>query len=309
MKFKEFLAKIAPSISKRTVISHLDGIQESLKTYTIPSNKQMEQAFGKSGFNSPEGESFQKTFTKLTKQANMFKTINNVYETCDYLIEYLHSEIDAKFEEDITRASLSMYMLNVLKLVQVIDFMVDFGRRLNLYLVTKEFSVVIQDDSLIALTDSTKAEEDFINGYKYAFINGCIKLNHDVKKLEKQINEIPNILVNVSNIDDVKDVTGLRQADPMSLDGFIVNGNIFAIVGMRIATYQAKKYKQAQHDLEETQAKLLYLKQQAAGKSDAKIEKQIAYYTDRNNKLKAEIAQMDEDYGLNQTTSLWCFNW
>lgn len=297
MNFKEFIAKLAPTVSKRSVITEISIIRDSLNSFTIPAAQGIEETFGKAGFKSRENDMLVQSFNKATKQNNFFKTLSNTYNTCNELLNYLEKQIDEKFAEDITRASLSLYIINVLQLVQTIGFMVDFGRRLNLYIINKEISAITNNEN--GLGKITKAEEKFINGYKYTFMNGCTKLSVSPKQLEKQLEDIPGMLVDIDNIEQVREIAGIAKSDPVGLSNFNVSYNPFAFVASRIASYQAKKYKQAHAELEVIQAKLLHLKQLNADEPDAKVEKQIAYYTDLNNALKAEIAAMDDKYELN----------
>jgi hypothetical protein len=47
------------------------------------------------------------------------------------------------------------------------------------------------------------------------------------------------------------------------------------------------------------QCRILKLKQLKEGREDAKIDSQIEYYVNISDKLKAEIDQMEEEYGIN----------
>ena len=116
-----------------------------------------------------------------------------------------------------------------------------------------------------------------------------------VKDLIDKLEHLPNIILNEENYELVKNTS---DVDPLQMNFIVHPLNPVIFVGTRINLYQAKKYKQAQADLQEVQARLHRMNSNRNGEVDAKLDRQVEYYTNLSTKLKAEIARMEKEYGV-----------
>lgn len=291
MNFKVFMTKLLPSFGKRTLITELDQINDKLKTFTIPSYSHL----GKTPFNSDSAKHFEGIYSNRVTRGNMYDGILKALNTCLELGEYLEDQVDSKFNDDITRAALSAYTLNVLKLINVIDFISDYARRLCRYLAS---TAVNKLDGKEELDGVVKAERNFIDGYKHTFFD-CLKIvNQPVKSIQAKLEAIPDVMVNPDNLDTVGSAVGKGSVDPLAMNFISTSANPAMFFVTKIARYQANKYNQAKIDLQEIQCKLLKLKQSKTGKDDAKLDTQIAYYENLNDHVKAKIEEMEDDYEI-----------
>lgn len=293
MDFKSFMTKLLPTFGKRLVLTELEQIKDKLNSYTIPAYKTAQGVHDK--LESAEAKFFEGVYHKMIGRGKMFQEISKRLEVASEVCDYLLDAVNDKFQEDITRASLSAYTLNVLKLTEAISFISDYGRRLVVFVTTVELNKKMGVEELDGIT---KAEKDFIYEYRNAFFEGLKILETSADDIEKKLEAIPNVLVNPDNFDTVKSAVGVGNADPLKLNFFSPRYNPFLFVNMKIVTYQASKYNQAKADLKEIQIKILKLKQLREGKEDAKLDTQIEYYTNLNNHLKADIDRMEEEYEL-----------
>ena len=67
-------------------------------------------------------------------------------------------------------------------------------------------------------------------------------------------------------------------------------------IGMRIAEWQAKRYKSAKEELSLLQLRKLNLERVSAGKPDAKIQSEIKYLEARIQGLNFDIDEMEKKY-------------
>lgn len=285
------MTKLLPSFGKRTLITELDQINDKLKSFTIPAYANL----GKSPFDSDTAKYFEGTYSSRVTRGNMYDGISKALHNCLELGEYIQDEVDKKFNDDITRASLTAYMINMLKLIETIDFISDYARRLCLYLATTSVNKITSQDEMNGIV---KAEQNFINEYKHAFFDGLKIVNHPVKDIQSKLDAIPDVMVNPDNIDSVGAAVGKGSIDPLALNFFSPRYNPSMFFVNKIARYQANKYDQAKVDLQEIQCKLLKLKQSKDGKDDAKLDTQIDYYSNLNDHVKAKIADMEDDYDI-----------
>lgn len=291
MNFKVFMTKMLPSFGKRTLTTELDQINDKLKSFSIPAYVGLD----KTPFNSDTAKYFEGIYSNKVTRGNMYAGITKALYTCLELGEYLDDQIDAKFNQDITRASLTAYTLNVLKLIQTIDFISDYARRLCRYLATTAVNKAIGQDDLMGIV---KAEQNFINNYKHAFFDGLKILNKPFKDIQAKLESIPDVIVTPDNLDSVGVAVGASKVDPLALNFFSPRSNPSMFFVNKIARYQSNKYDQAKLDLQEVQVKILKLKQLKNGNEDAKLDTQIGYYENLNDKVRAAIEEMEEDYEI-----------
>ena len=291
MNFKTFMTKLLPSFGKRTLITELDQINDKLKTFTIPAYSNL----GKSPFDSEVARYYEGLYSQLVTRGNMYTGISKALETCLELCAYIENEVDKKFNDDITRASLTAYSINMLKLVNTIDFVSDYARRLCLYLTTTTLNKVMGRPEAEGIV---KAEQEFIANYRHAFFDSLVILNKSAKDIETKLESIPDIMVSPDNIDSVGSAIGKGKVDPLGLNFIAPRNNPAMFFVNKIARYQANRYEQAKVDLQEIQCKLLKLKQLKTGNENAKLDAQIEYYANLNDHVKAKIAEMEDDYDI-----------
>lgn len=286
------MTKLLPSFGKRTLTGEINQINDKLKSFTIPSYNNLD----KQPFDTQTAKYFESLYSKQLGRGNMYKGILDACVTALEIGQYLEDQVEEKFNDDITRASLTAYMVNTLKLIQVIDFVSDYARRLCRYLATtainKQNNV---DDELKGIV---KAEQLFIEEYKYTFFDALKILNKPAKDIKSTLEAIPAVIINPDNYENVGAAVGEHNIDPLALNFISTRYNPALFFGTKVARYQANKYNQAKLDLQEIQCKLLKLKQSKTGKEDAKLDRQIEYYENLNNKVHAEIEDMEEDYGI-----------
>ena len=291
MNFKLFMSKLLPSFGKRTLATEIDQINDKLKSFSIPAYAHLD----KSPFDSETASYFEGVYSKRVTRGNMYDGIHKALQTCLELGEYLEEQVDTRFKDDITRASLTAYMLNIMKLTSVIDFISDYARRLCRYLATTAINKANKVDEL---TDITKAEQNFINNYKHAFFDALKIVNVPAKSIQLKLESIPDVMVTPDTIDNVGAAVGKNNIDPLAMNFISISKNPAMFFVTKIARYQANKYSQAKTDLQEIQCKILKLKQSKNGKEDAKLDTQIKYYENLNDHVRAKIEEMEEDYEI-----------
>lgn len=286
------MSKLLPSFGKRTLTGEIDQISDKLKSFSIPAYKGLDNK----AFTSDTSKYFEGLYSKQVKRGDMYKDILQSLEKCLELSEYLNDQVETKFNDDITRASLTAYMVNTLKLIQVIDFISDYARRLCRYLITTEINK--SNGAASEKHDVPRAEVKFIDEYKYSFFDALKVINAPLKEVKDKLEAIPSVVVTPDNFDMVGEAVGKGNIDPLALNFISTRFNPALFFGTKVARYQANKYKQAKLDLQEIQCKILKLKAMRNSKPDAKLDKQIEYYENLNNKVHAEIEDMEEDYGI-----------
>lgn len=294
MRFKLLLSKILPVIGKKTILTELDRINDTIQSYTLPAVESFNTIVIKDipkGKLAPELEKLKETYmvanrTKDDYFLSIEKALNNALAICNYI----EGSIDSKFNEDITRATLNAYTANILQLIQCLAFFADYSRQQALYLTALQTNHMLGNGLGIV-----KAQVDFLNKHKHTF-NACLRLfTLPFKEIIDNLERLPDIILNGDNVDQVNSMTNI---DPLKMGLISPSLNPAMFIGSKIIQYQAKKYKQAEADLKEVQCRLMKLKHAKDGKEDAKLDKQIEYYNNLNTKLQSEIDSMESSYGI-----------
>lgn len=296
MDFKQYIKSLLPSFSKSQLAEDLDIISEELKEHTLPCYKQTVDVFGKRPLTSSQGresdELFKKRLTTKTSP-NHLKSIYDILVVCEAHVEALETLIDDKFALDINAAGLDIVRINILQMVEILGFAVRYARRHLNYMVGCE----IAHYSNQSVTDSfSQGELEWLSGSRSAFIAALNILGVPKMELEKKFAQVPDVLVTADTIEAAINVVGKSEADPLELRFVPLAFNPIYHVRLRIAEYQANRYKEAQEERRSIELRLLLLRDQENGRENAKVERQIEYQEERRAKLTYKINQMEEKY-------------
>ena len=118
------------------------------------------------------------------------------------------------------------------------------------------------------------------------------------EEFTKAFDAIPDIIINDRNASAVDASYSGNKIDPLlgSLQTNFMYSPIYHI-RLQIAEYQAQRYKAAKEKKKALELRLLYLKTLADGRSDPKIEQEIAYQQNRVEALEYKLSKMEENVG------------
>ena len=296
MGLKTFFQRWSNRSKRKDLLSQIDVMLDQLKTFTIPSVKLAAEQFKKTHYRTQAGQSFVTAFKKTKLSGDLLDTTLKVLENAAELGEYLIGVVEKDFPEDMTVQGWTLYTNNVAEVIEVIQFVQDYATSLANYLVTAEINLERKQDEQTGITNYTVS---LLERDKYAFMD-CLKvLSEDRHTIQQKLESIPKVTITPENADAIVETVGVSKSDPLKMNFFSPRTNPAMIVGSMIVKYQAAKYHRAQADWRLVQCRILKLKQLKEGREDAKIDSQIEYYVNISDKLKAEIDQMEEEYGIN----------
>ena len=143
-----------------------------------------------------------------------------------------------------------------------------------------------------AVNDSFSAGElGWLKAGRDAFINGINVIALPKKEIETKFKEIPNVLVNAESIETSQQLLGKDKTDPFQMRFIPLVLNPIYHVRIRVAEYQAAKYREAKEERGILELRIMLLKEQRSGRENAKIEKQIEYNEGRLQKLVYKLEQ------------------
>ena len=291
MKFANYLSSLLPSFSRDQLMEDLDTVADELRTHVIPPYKVAVKEFGGDKFYSADAQASDEYMNKkldFKYKGNHLSGVLNALENADTLIKLLQTMVDEEFALDVTQAGLNTLRVNIMQLVEILGFTTRYARRhLNFILVAESCN-----HSGKNVSDSFSAGElGWLKAGRDAFVNGVNIIALPRKDIETKFKEIPNVLVNAESIETSQQLLGKDKTDPFQMRFIPLVLNPIYHVRIRVAEYQAAKYREAKEERGILELRIMLLKEQRAGRENAKIEKQIEYNEGRLQKLVFKLEQ------------------
>lgn len=293
MEIKKYLDSILPMFTRQRIFEDIDVVKQSLDENTLPVYKEYAKLMGKENFKSDFANGYQERFNKRFEgkaTGNIIGTIAKQLEGISEKLPIISQTVENSFADDITRNAMTILRVNVLQYLESISYTVQYARRLLISIVAYEVNaynenidVDIIDGELLWLEDN------------FATFVTCLNvLDTTDDKLKDTLKDIPDVAVNPDSVDNVIAMVGKDKADPMQFGFIPVMLNPAYHIGMRIAEWQADRYRKSVDEREMLQYRLLQYKLVEAGKGDAALERKIKITQDRIEKLNYKIAKMEE---------------
>lgn len=292
MKFVNYINSLLPSFSRDQLMEDLDTVADELRSHVIPPYTTAVKEFGSDKFYSADAQAADELFNKrldFNYKGNHLKGILQSLENADNLIKLLQTMVDTEFAIDITQGGLNTLRVNIMQLVEILGFTTRYARRhLNYILVCESchYSGKVVSDSF------SSGELGWLRAGRDAFINGINIISLDAKEIETKFKDIPNILVNAESIEASQNLLGKDKTDPFQMRFIPLVLNPIYHVRIRVAEYQAEKYREAKEERGILELRIMLLKEQREGRDNAKIEKQIDYNEGRLQKIVYKLEKI-----------------
>lgn len=299
MEFGKFIRSLLPTFSRDQVQEDLDAIRDELDKYVLPVYQTAAKQIGREQFYSADAIAADEIFEKKLNyryKGNHITAIKDALENSKVLIDLLQTMTDEKFALDVTRAGLDTVRINILQLTEIVGFTVRYARRHLNYILTAEVWHQHPDKKLDGGVGVTPGELEWLKKGRDPFITGLNVIKTPKTDIEVKLKEIPSILVSDESVDTAQAIMGKDKTDPFAMRFIPIVLNPIYHMRIRIAEYQAARYKEAQEERSTIELKLIMLKELEAGKQNAKVEQQIEYNEERLSKLTYKIFKMEEDY-------------
>ena len=301
MKNENFIMMLPDTIQKSSIIEQSRVIRKELEDSTISVYNNAKGVFVARDLSTYELTDLQKTYERLSGRKQC--VIDDIEQALPKLVENLKAveEIAQKsFGETLVKSSISVREINVLQFISLASFISRYARKLLAYFYACE-SATFKESSLKVKESFSKADLKYINGNFIDFINALGSLSIDDRKLEQILKSLPDIRVGPDNARSIFSLQSNSKIDPLRMQNAMIgdvtrglHGLLFSFM-MRWAERQADAYKLALEEKRMLEYRLLLLKRQREGKTDAKLEKEIAVIEDRIARLAYKIQREEED--------------
>ena len=295
MKIKEYLKELMPRLKRSELEESIAKLHAELHETVMVTYETAMELFGTRKFKSKWVEQFDKLFEKEFRVKYKGNFIAGIGSTLPLLAENLATiqRLATKIEPSWSKDSVSLLSLNLVRSVDMLNFLTMFARRLLNLTLSMEMNVA---EDKPETHEIQKSEINWINEHKTMFLGAYTILTMKKADLERRLNEVPNVVVGEDNAELVEGNLDRGQADPLNLGLIPLPINLFYHVGRFIAERQAARYKSAIAERDSIQMRLMYLRQLEQGSSDPILRSEIEIAQSRVEKLNYEIKEMEDKW-------------
>jgi len=289
MKIENYFRSILPSMEKAKIKEDLRNLQEELDGKTIPPYVGASDFFTRDySFKSRPIQDLQKRLDKRInhKAKNMVLLTRIALEQSSKNVGTIIDLVEEHYSNDVVRDGMTYLKINLLQYAESMSFMSIYSRRLLLVIYGLEGlgGQEIDNDLSRDLRWVEKRFTDFLV---------CLRANLKTEKvIRKELDNIPDMVVKPEAIAAVKETVGITKIDPNEFGFISAKLNPLYHVQMAWTRFQVHRLRQAEEEKQLLEFKLAYLRNEAAGKKDAKLEEIIERYESRVSKLQYQAEEL-----------------
>lgn len=316
MQIIQYIKSLLPKFGKDRVLEDSRIIRTEIETVSLPSYVEAEKVFTKWVFKSKQIKEFIVIFNRNVKSGSAFGTkdniVTNVRKGLERLLdihELTEDKLQKTLENDIVADGVTCLKANLIQCLEGISFLSKYSYKLLNYIYICETAVYTDssnsnfidfDAETYIKSHYSPAEIDYI---EKSFTQFCIVLGALTKtkqEFNKLVDEIPDIVINVTNADAIGSTLSPDKIDPLGMRGFSSPGSTSVLTnpiyhfGLMVAEWQANQYKLSKETKKVLELRLLNLQLKVQNNPDAKIEKEIEYIQSRIQGLDYKIRKMEE---------------
>lgn len=278
---------------KRSVVSENTSITLDELTLAIESYKAAVDLFGKNRFKNKAANDLATAYSTALAERSRAGFLEDIYDrlvNAKENLEYVQKESDRVLESDIITEGLTARKLALIQASDYIAFVCRYSVDILNYLYILE-SESQEDDRKLPPAKLKYLEENLLDFGRLMTVVGCPK-----KDFEKLLDDLPEVVVNTKSLSMVEGTYGEAKLNPFVLKttrGFRGTPVIYQI-GLKIAEWQASRYKASQYKKQLLEYRKLQLEQERNGTPNPALERQIQVLQDRIDDLEFYMHKMEE---------------
>lgn len=304
MNIIKYLRSLAPMLQGSAIENDVANQIKTLNKAIVPKYK-LADTMCSSEFKSPQSLAFERAAKARLRynQANFLSYVVNWAANYERILKGLQNLVSETFERDVARESMTAQGAQVLQLLEYSN-------------TTQTYLVRILDRLIQFETDATSGREredplppasrKWLEQNQTAFFELLELFNTPATSVASMLKSIPEVTLNPESADTVVKSVGAAKLDPLRLglmDGFIKPGqwtNPLYHLSTMTAEFQITRYREMEETTRLLELRLLELKQVSQGKQDPRLQKTIEYHEGRIQRLRAELDELAERYGISR---------
>lgn len=297
MTIQSFISGLLPSFGKRDVLAKIRNISKKLTDLVRPAVEVVAENLDEQNFKSAYGKAFMKSFTDVlpSRMKNdpkaFFKVVGVALDNGQKLLDLLEQYVGKNVGETIHVEGMTYQKASVIRLIELVDFFVDYTSRHLSFLVASETSIEAfkRPDG----NPFTPAALRFLNDNRGNYIRVLNLLNGDPKAILANVEKIPEIVMAGTEVAEVPALAG-SAADPLQLNAIPLISGLFHWAGLRLVDWEIERFEAAKRERNDIEMRLEYLRTSRTGQPDAQAEAIIDSYQRELTLIRDKIAKLEE---------------
>lgn len=300
MSIIDYVRKLMTSISRKTIESDIDVVRDDLSNHTLPALQQFMKEFSANPrLNSRSFKLYNDEIRKqvsISRTGDMFTAMELGCTKAELMLNFSYNYVRDNFEEDVTRAAMTLARANIMQLLDAMNFFVRYTRRLIDLLLIAESNHKI-DAGAQELKGIRQSDIDYLSKYRASYIGVLdMLITVDTKRVDAMFDAIPEIIVEDVRSKSTLEIHGNDKVDPLQLGkNFIASpANPIWLIGVNLAEYQHNRYLSAKEDANLIKLRVARLKAQYDNNPDPKLAEIISKREGQVDKLRATISRYEK---------------
>lgn len=303
MKIVNYIASLLPSFDRQRITTHIASMQTDLGATTLKVYKDASALYDKHPFKSKFNKDFEKLYRaklKGHKAKNFVSGICAILATLPEKLALMDSLVSSNFAKDVQKDGMTYKKVNVLKYLDVCDFVLSYTDRVLLYSMASETYENLGVEAEIH-SDFVPAMTKWLMANQINFLEALKVLELPVKEVKDKLESVPDLTIHLDSekVGMAKETIGEHRLDPIGL-GFLITTWANPVYKLRMAftEWQVARYKAKQEEKRALEYRLLALQESYEKKTDPKLKQTIDYTQGRLKKLNHTLATIEADAGV-----------
>ena len=299
MKIFEFIKSLLPNFSRSRVVEDARISRAQLETIVIPAYSEAERVMTNWNFVSAEVQSMLLTFSRIVKQprgTNMIVALRSGFDKILALHAAIDDRVKKSFEEEIELAGITFYKVNLIHILEMINFTSGYSLTLLNYVYIAEGAKLGAGHPQLRQALTT----DEVKEVEKKFIEFCMAfaiLTRQLKDIQGALDTIPDIVAGNGEDLTIGSTIGEHKVDPLGMSsGFSnVTHNPIYRIRLMVAEHHANNYKKNLELQKVLELRLLNMERARNNEEpDAALEREINYTQSRIQGLERKL-QLEEE--------------
>lgn len=304
MSFSQYIKRLLPSFETSRLKQTLSAVCEEIETLLAPTVEKLKPIFPANWHwrNNTVKHLMEEIHrgVKIRKVApanNAIVLISYTLQNMLTILPFIKGEVDKAFGREIASAGLTFNKTTLIQFAEMAEFTVRYTQRLLNYVTAAELTSI---NGTQQITGIGPDDETWLKANLPTYMTALRVMSTELAELKKDMQGVPDMVVEESTEQEVKVVVGHHNVDPLGFASVPFPLSFIFNIRLAIADWQVNRYETAVAESKVVEYRILLMKQQLEeGHGDAAMERLLQVSEDRLMKLRYKISKMEEAYELN----------
>lgn len=291
-----WVRSLVPRLERDTIKRELESTRNEIEEYTLPSYESLKDIYRGREWKSEDVQKFERRFQKEVSsrhRGNFVEVTHGILKDLNRHLSMLDRLASRRFNEEITPKALPFSKAQLLRLIEMADFLSRYSRGILVYTILKETSSLRQQDLSY---DMTPGHVKWLTEHQGLFFTALRIFSDSPEDIEATIDDLPDLEVDESGVKNIEAQVGSKRLDPFHMAHHAKTPlNPIYYVRIAIAEWRHHRYEAAKETRRMLEYQIRDLRNALEGTNDPKLEQALEYQIDRLEKLNAKITKYERE--------------